>query len=107
ASVSCIYGLGAPEEYFNLMLFVERGQRIAREVILRKLIQMQYRRNDSELRRGNFRVVGDSIDIFPSDQDARAIRISLFGDEVEDVREIDAISCRTERKLNSAAVYPV
>ena len=107
ASVSCIYGLGAPEDYFNMMLFVEKGQVIEREEILRKLVSMQYSRSDLEFVRGNFRVRGETIDIFPSDQDARALRLVFLGDEVEEIREIDSITGTTARKLNSCAVYPV
>lgn len=107
ASVSCIYGLGAPEDYFNMMLFVEKGQVIEREEILRKLVSMQYTRSDLEFVRGNFRVRGETIDIFPSDQDARALRLVFLGDEVEEIREIDSITGSTIRKLNSCAVYPV
>jgi excinuclease ABC subunit B len=107
ASVSCIYGLGAPEDYFNMMLYVEKGDRIAREEVIRKLVYMQYKRVDIEFVRGSFRVRGETIDIFPSDQDAAAIRLLFFGDEVEEVREIDALTGSTLRQLTSAAVYPV
>lgn len=107
ASVSCIYGLGAPEEYFNMMLFVEVGETTSREQIIQKLVSMQYRRADLEFARGSFRVRGDTIDVFPSDDDERAIRITLFGSEVEEIREIDGLTGQTLRKVSFAAVYPV
>jgi excinuclease ABC subunit B len=107
ASVSCIYGLGAPEDYFNMMLFAEVGQVFAREEIIQKLVAMQYRRSDAEFSRGNFRVRGDVIDIFPSDDDEHAVRLSLFGDEIEEIREIDGLTGQTVRKVPSCAVYPV
>ena len=107
ASVSCIYGLGAPEDYFNMMLFVERGDRVSREEVLRQLVYMQYSRSDIEFVRGCFRVRGETIDIFPSDQDERALRLLFFGDEIEDVREIDSITGATLRRLERCAIYPV
>lgn len=107
SSVSCIYGLGDPEDYFNMMLFLEVGDKIARENILKQLIYMQYSRGDAEFGRGNFRVRGESIDILPSDQDDRALRIIYFGDEIEEIREIDAITGVTIRKLERCAIYPV
>jgi excinuclease ABC subunit B len=107
ASVSCIYGLGAPEDYFNLMLFVERGEVIAREQILEQLVYMQYTRAELEFTRGTFRVRGEVIDIFPGDQDARAIRLTFFGDEIEEIEEIDSISGAVIRALKSCAVYPL
>ncbi|MBN8549138.1 MAG: DEAD/DEAH box helicase family protein, partial [Deltaproteobacteria bacterium] len=107
ASVSCIYGLGAPEDYFNMMLFVEEGQSIGREEVIQKLVYMQYTRSDLEFGRGNFRVRGETIDVFPSDEDARAIRILFFGDDIEEIREIDSISGATLRRLDKAAFYPV
>jgi len=107
ASVSCIYGLGAPEEYFKAMLYVEQGEQLNRKAMLRTLVQMQYVRSDNDFYRGTFRVRGESIDVFPSDQDTRAIRFLFFGDEVEEIHEIDGITGTVTRKLSSAAVYPV
>ena len=106
ASVSCIYGLGAPEDYFAMMLFVERGAVIPREEVLRKLVYMQYTRSDLDFSRGDFRVRGESVDIFPCDEDQRALRLVFFGDEVEEIREIDSISGVCLRKLERCAVYP-
>jgi excinuclease ABC subunit B len=107
ASVSCIYGLGAPEDYFKLMLYVEKGDVVSREQVIRQLVYMQYKRTDIEFVRGTFRVRGDYIDIFPSDQDAAATRLVFFGDEVEELRIIDPLTGSTIRKTDSCAVYPV
>jgi len=107
ASVSCIYGLGAPEEYFEMMLFVERGQEIEREEVVERLVRMQYRRSEVDFSRGNFRVRGDTIDIFPSDQDSVAIRLSFFGSEIEEINQIDSITGKTTRTMQRATVYPV
>lgn len=107
ASVSCIYGLGAPEEYFNMMLFAEKGDRIPREEVIRQLVHMQYKRTDIEFVRGTFRVRGETIDIFPSDQDRTAIRLLFFGDTIEDIREIEALTGSTIQKVPRCAVYPV
>ena len=107
ASVSCIYGLGAPEDYFRMMLYVERGEEISREVLLKKLVHMQYQRSDDNFSRGTFRVRGEVIDIFPADEDARAIRLVYFGDEIEEIKEIDSISGKAVRNLDRTAVYPV
>lgn len=107
ASVSCIYGLGAPEDYFEMMLFVERGDVLPRNDLLAKLVHMQYSRSQYEFARGQFRVRGETIDVFPSDQDARAVRLLFDGDEVEEIREIDALTGGTIRALERAAIYPV
>lgn len=107
ASVSCIYGLGAPEDYFKLMLYVEKGDVISRDKVIHQLVYMQYKRTDIEFTRGTFRVRGDYVDIFPSDQDAAATRIVFFGDEVEEIRQIDPLTGTTVRKLDACAVYPV
>ncbi len=107
ASVSCIYGLGAPEDYFKMMLYIEKGDTLLREDVIRQLVYMQYKRTDIEFVRGTFRVRGETIDVFPSDQDAAAVRILFFGNEIEDLREIDPLSGVTLRSLTSAAVYPV
>ncbi|NDC37951.1 MAG: excinuclease ABC subunit B, partial [Proteobacteria bacterium] len=107
ASVSCIYGLGAPEEYFNMMLFLEAGQVISREEVIQKLVFMQYTRSDFEFGRGNFRVMGETVDIFPSDEDSKALRILFFGDEIETITEIDSISGAALRPLPNCMAYPV
>jgi excinuclease ABC subunit B len=107
ASVSCIYGLGAPEDYFKLMLYLEKGDKAEREKIIRQLVYMQYKRTDIDFTRGTFRVRGENIDIFPSDQDSSAIRLLFFGDEIEEIREIDPLTGGTLRKIDSCTVYPV
>ena len=107
ASVSCIYGLGAPEEYFKLMLYLEKGDKAEREKIIRQLVYMQYKRTDIDFTRGTFRVRGENIDIFPSDQDSSASRLLFFGDEIEEIREIDPLTGGTLRKIDSCTVYPV
>jgi excinuclease ABC subunit B len=90
-----------------MMLYVEKGDRITREEVIRQLVFMQYKRTDIEFVRGTFRVRGETVDIFPSDQDSAAVRLLFFGDEIEEVREIDALTGTTMRQLVSMAVYPV
>ena len=105
ASVSCIYGLGSPEAYYGMLLPLERGQRIDRAEILRKLVEIQYERNDHEFTRGVFRVRGDIIEIYPS-YDDQAIRIELFGDEVDELVSFDPITGRAHHRHDKLAVYP-
>jgi len=105
ASVSCIYGLGSPEAYYGMVLPLARGQRIDREQILRKLVEIQYERNDLEFGRGAFRVRGDVVEVFPS-YDERAIRIELFGDEVDALAVFDPLTGKTVRRLERIAVFP-
>lgn len=107
ASVSCIYGLGAPHQYFALMLFVELEMELSRAECISKLLTMQYTRVDEEFKRGTFRVRGDIIDIFPANQDSKALRIVFFGEEVEELKEIDALTGETKRELSRITVYPV
>jgi excinuclease ABC subunit B len=105
ASVSCIYGLGSPEAYYGMVLPLERGQRIDREQILRKLVEIQYERNDHEFTRGTFRVRGDIVEVYPSYEES-ALRIGLFGDEVDELVSIDALTGKTLRRHDRVAVYP-
>jgi excinuclease ABC subunit B len=105
ASVSCIYGLGSPEAYYGMMLPLERGQRIEREHILRKLVEIQYERNDHEFARGAFRVRGDIVEVYPSYED-QALRIELFGDEVDELISFDPLTGKTLKKHDKVAVYP-
>jgi excinuclease ABC subunit B len=105
ASVSCIYGLGSPEAYYGMMLPLERGQRIEREHILRKLVEIQYERNDHEFARGAFRVRGDIIEVYPSYED-QALRIELFGDEVDELISFDPLTGKTIKKHDKVAVFP-
>jgi len=106
ASVSCIYGLGEPEVYFEMLVFLEEGQRIERDRVLRKLVDIQYQRNDYDFHRGTFRVRGDTVEIFPAYEESHAVRIEFFGDEVEGLYEIDPLRGRVVRKLASVAIYP-
>lgn len=105
ASVSCIYGLGSPEAYYGMMLPLERGQRIGRDQILRKLVEIQYERNDHEFGRGTFRVRGDIVEVYPSYEET-GIRIELFGDEVDELVSIDPLTGKAGRKHDKVAIYP-
>ena len=105
ASVSCIYGLGSPEAYYGMMLPLEVGQRISREDILRKLVDIQYERNDIEFARGTFRVRGDIVEVYPSYEE-QAIRIGLFGDEVDELVVFDPLTGKSLRRHDRIAVYP-
>src|SRR6266699_4359285 len=88
SSVSCIYGLGSPEAYYGMLMLLEKGQRIKREDITRRLVEILYERNDTDFRRGTFRVRGDIIEIYPT-YDENAYRIELFGDEIDSLSQID------------------
>ena len=105
ASVSCIYGLGSPEAYYGMLLPLERGQTVDRDAILRKLVEIQYERNDHEFGRGVFRVRGDIIEVYPS-YDDQAIRIELFGNEVDELVSFDPLTGRTHQRHDRIAVYP-
>jgi excinuclease ABC subunit B len=105
ASVSCIYGLGSPEAYYGMLLPLERGQRIGREQVLRKLVEIQYERNDHDFGRGTFRVRGDIIEVYPSYEE-QGLRIELFGDEVDGLTSFDPLTGKTIRKHDKIAVYP-
>jgi len=106
ASVSCIYGLGSPEVYHGMLLYLEEGVEVRREAILRKLVEIQYARNDTDFHRGTFRVRGDVIEIFPASAEDRSVRIELFGDLVDAIHEIDPLTGRSLRRLPKVAVYP-
>ncbi len=105
ASVSCIYGLGSPEAYYGMLLPLEVGQRIDRDQILRKLVEIQYERNDTEFGRGTFRVRGDIVEVVPSYEE-HALRIGLFGDEVDELAWFDPLTGKVIRRLDKVAVYP-
>src|SRR5512144_1948757 len=105
ASVSCIYGLGSPEAYYGLMLPLERGQRTRREDILRKLVEIQYERNDHEFTRGTFRVRGDIIEVYPSYEED-AVRIELFGDDIDGLTSFDPLTGKALRRHDRLAIYP-
>jgi excinuclease ABC subunit B len=106
ASVSCIYGLGEPEVYFEMLVFLEEGQIIDRDRVLRKLVDIQYQRNDYDFHRGTFRVRGDTVEVFPAYEENHAVRIEFFGDQVESIQEIDPLRGKVLRKLQSVAIYP-
>src|SRR6059036_2435561 len=105
ASVSCIYGLGSPEAYYGMLLPLERGQRISRDQILRKLVEIQYERNDHDFGRGTFRVRGDIVEVIPSYEE-QGLRIELFGDEVDELSSFDALTGKTLRRHDKIAIYP-
>jgi excinuclease ABC subunit B len=105
ASVSCIYGLGSPEAYYGMLVRLERGQKISREDILRKLVEMQYERNDLDFGRGTFRVRGDVIDVYPSYEE-HAVRVELFGDEVDELASFDPLTGSILRRHDKVAIYP-
>jgi excinuclease ABC subunit B len=105
ASVSCIYGLGSPEAYYGLILALERGARLERDQVLRKLVEIQYERNDHELARGTFRVRGDIVEVYPSYDDV-ALRIGFFGDEIDELLSFDPVTGREVRRHQQIAVYP-
>jgi excinuclease ABC subunit B len=105
ASVSCIYGLGSPEAYYGMLLFLEKGQKIKRQDIVRKLVEILYERTEEEFRRGTFRVRGDIIEIFPT-YDDNAYRIELFGDEVESLSQIDPLFGTVKQKYARLPIYP-
>jgi len=105
ASVSCIYGLGSPEAYYGMMLFLEKGQKIAREDITRKLVDILYERTNGEFKRGTFRVRGDVIEVFPT-YDDMAYRIELWGDQVESLAQIDPLFGTVKQKYMRLPIYP-
>lgn len=107
ASVSCIYGLGAPEDYRNLTLSVRRGQEMDRDAMLACLTELLFERNDFDFQRGRFRVRGDVVEVYPAQSDGEAIRVEFFGDEIDAVSLIDATTGRVREKLESYLFFPV
>jgi excinuclease ABC subunit B len=105
ASVSCIYGLGSPEAYYGMLLFLEKGQRIKRDDITKKLVEILYERTNEDFRRGTFRVRGDVIEIFPTYED-NAYRIEMFGDEIESLSQIDPLFGTVKQKYTRLPIYP-
>jgi excinuclease ABC subunit B len=105
SSVSCIYGLGSPEAYYGMLLLLEKGQRISRKDILRRLVEILYERNDTDFRRGTFRVRGDIIEVFPT-YDETAYRIEMFGDEIESLAQIDPLFGTVKQKYSRLPIYP-
>ena len=106
ASVSCIYGLGNPEEYLNLQLSLRKGQEISRKEITKKLVELQFERNEADFHRGTFRAKGDILDIFPSSHSEIAIKIEFFGDEIENIFEFDALTGKKINELKHVSIYP-
>ncbi len=106
SSVSCIYGLGSPEAYQGMLLCLEVGKEAKRQDILRKLVEIQYKRNDVDFHRGTFRVRGDVIEIYPAYEEERAIRIEFFGDEIESISEVDPLRGVRLQKLPRVTIYP-
>jgi excinuclease ABC subunit B len=105
SSVSCIYGLGSPEAYFGMLLLLEKGQRISRKDITRRLVEILYERNDVDFKRGTFRVRGDVIEVFPT-YDEAAYRIEMFGDEIESLSQIDPLFGTVKQKYTRLPIYP-
>lgn len=106
ASVSCIYGLGNPEEYYNLHISLREGDIIDRDEVIARLIGIQYMRNDIDFKRSTFRVKGDTLDIFPANQSELAVRVEFFGDEIDKIYEIDSITGKAVNSLKHVAIYP-
>ena len=106
SSVSCIYGLGSPEVYHGMLLYLEEGMEIRRETILAKLVEIQYARNDVDFHRGTFRARGDVIEIFPAASEAVSVRIELFGDVIDAIHEIDPLTGKSLGKLPKVPIYP-
>ena len=105
SSVSCIYGLGSPEAYYGMLLLLERGQKIKREEITQKLVEILYDRNDIDFRRGTFHVRGDIIEVYPT-YDENAYRIELFGDEIDSLSQIDPLFGTVRQKYSRLPIYP-
>ena len=106
SSVSCIYGLGSTEAYYGMLVFLEEGDHVERDDLLERLVEIQYERDDHDFYRGNFRVRGDVVEIFPAYEDEEAIRIEFFGDEVEAIYKIDPLTGRQREQLDKIAIYP-
>jgi excinuclease ABC subunit B len=106
ASVSCIYGLGSPEAYHGMLLQLSSGQEVTRDAILKKLVEIQYQRNDIDFYRGTFRVRGDVVEVFPAYEEERAVRVELFGDFVDSLSIIDPLKGKVLQKLEKMVIYP-
>ena len=106
ASVSCIYGLGAPEEYFRLSISLRPGMEMERNALMRKLIELQYSRNDMDFKRSTFRVRGDLVEIFPASNSEVAIRVEFFGDEIDRIFEVEALTGNRLNELSHVAIFP-
>src|SRR5690606_19617912 len=105
ASVSCIYGLGSPEAYYGLTVSLEQGATMARDALLRALVEIQYERNDHDFSRGTFRVRGDIVEVYPSYDDV-GLRIGFFGDEIDELVSFDPLTGQQVRRHDRVAIYP-
>ncbi|HEY0715728.1 MAG TPA: excinuclease ABC subunit UvrB, partial [Polyangia bacterium] len=106
ASVSCIYGIGAPEAYLGMKVDLARGVEVRRDAVLRRLVEIQYERNDVDFARGTFRVRGDVVEIFPSYENEKALRVEWFGDEIETISEVDPLRGKILRKVDEVSIFP-
>ena len=106
ASVSCIYGIGAPEDFAEMVIYLEEGMSIRREELMRKLVELLYERNDFDFHRGTFRARGDTVDIFPAYHDRVAIRVEFFGDEIDAIYEIDALTGQKHTRVVKEGIWP-
>ncbi|MBN1903290.1 DEAD/DEAH box helicase family protein, partial [Candidatus Sumerlaeota bacterium] len=106
ASISCIYGIGSPEDFRGMVIFMEKGERIKRNDLLRRFVELQYQRNDLDFFRGTFRVRGDIVDVFPAYEAKNAIRIEFFGEQIESIWEIDPLLGKKQREMKKAALFP-
>ena len=106
ASVSCIYGIGAPEAYLAMKVDLAAGVEVRRDAVLRRLVEIQYERNDIDFSRGTFRVRGDVVEIFPSYEREKAIRIEWWGDEIETIAEVDPLRGKVLRKVDEVSIFP-
>ncbi|MBN8612036.1 MAG: excinuclease ABC subunit UvrB [Deltaproteobacteria bacterium] len=106
ASVSCIYGIGSRDAYVEMLVMIEKGMTISRDILLRKLVDVQYERNDYDFSRGTFRVRGDVVEVFPAAEENKAIRIEMWGDEIERIAEIDPVRGKVIRELPKYAIFP-
>ena len=106
ASVSCIYGIGSPDDYMNMMVSLRPGMEIDRDEVVRQLIDIQYTRNEMDFKRGTFRVHGDVVEIFPANNTDRAVRVEFFGDEIDRITEIEVLTGEIKSQLNHCAVFP-
>ena len=106
ASVSCIYGIGSPDDYMNMMVSLRPGMEIDRDEVIRQLIDIQYTRNEMDFKRGTFRVHGDVVEIFPANESDKAVRVEFFGDEIDRITEVDVLTGEIKAQLNHCAVFP-
>ena len=106
ASVSCIYGIGAAEAYLGMKLDLARGVEVRRDAVLRRLVEIQYERNDIDFSRGTFRVRGDTVEIFPAYEREKAIRVEWFGDEIDAISEVDPLRGKVLRKIDEVSIFP-